>query len=216
MVKTMTKRVVLYARCSTTRDQNPEVQLAELRRFCIARNWIILEEITDHGFSGTTNDRPGLKKLLQLVRERQVDVVVVLKLDRLFRSLKHLVITVEEFEELNVEFVSVKDQFDLTTSAGRLLRNLLACFAEFEAALIRERTLIGLDHAVAMGKKLGRPQTKDINAIQELRAKGLSYREIASRLNCSMGAVCRALKSAPKSVPKHDQKSPMKTSYEDL
>ncbi|MBK9321381.1 MAG: recombinase family protein [Bdellovibrionaceae bacterium] len=209
----MNKRVVLYARCSTTRDQNPEVQLAELKRFCMSRGWTVVEEIVDHGFSGTNADRPGLKKLLKLARERQIDVVAVLKLDRLFRSLKHLIITVEEFEELNIEFVSVKDQLDLTTSAGRLLRNLLACFAEFEAALIRERTLIGLDHAVAVGKKLGRPQTKDIRAIQELRAEGLSYRKIAKSLNCSMGAVCRALNSAPKSGSKSTQNSLVKTGH---
>ncbi len=211
----MNKRAVLYARCSTTRDQNPEMQLAELRRHCLAREWIIADEITDHGFSGTNADRPGLKKLLMLVRERQVDVVIVLKLDRLFRSLKHLVLTVEEFEELNVEFVSVKDQLDLTTSAGRLLRNLLACFAEFEAALIRERTLMGLDHAVSMGKKLGRPQVNDVEAVRSLRLKGLSYRKIAQQLNCSMGAVCRALRTASKSGSEAEPKSPVKTGLND-
>jgi site-specific DNA recombinase len=209
------KRVVIYARCSTTRDQKPEVQIAELRSYCKARDWAILEEIVDHGYSGTNADRPGLKNLLRLVRERNVDVVVVLKLDRLFRSLKHLVLTVDEFEELNVEFVSVKDQIDLTTSAGRLLRNLLACFAEFEAALIRERTLIGLDHAVSIGKKLGRPQEIDIDAIVKLRAQGLSYRKIAMQLNCSMGAVCRALKAAPKSFNNNEEKSPVKTGVEE-
>lgn len=208
------KRVVIYARCSTTRDQKPEVQLAELRSYCKAREWIIVEEIVDHGYSGTNADRPGLRNLLKLVRERKVDVVAVLKLDRLFRSLKHLVLIVDEFEELNVEFVSVKDQLDLTTSAGRLLRNLLACFAEFEAALIRERTLIGLDHAVSIGKKLGRPQENDIEAIKKLRTQGLSYRNIAKQLNCSMGAVCRALKAAPKSAQQSDQKSPVKTGAE--
>ncbi|MDD4976578.1 MAG: recombinase family protein [Bacteriovorax sp.] len=205
----MVKRAVLYARCSTTRDQKPEVQLSELRRFCIAREWEVAKEITDHGYSGTTADRPGLKELLKLVRERQIDVVVVLKLDRLFRSLKHLVLTVEEFEELGVEFVSVKDQFDLTTSAGRLLRNLLGCFAEFEAGLIRERTLIGLDHAVSIGKKLGRPQKNDFEAIRKLRFEGLSYRKIAIQLNCSMGAVCRAPEGAPKSSQKFDEKLPV-------
>ena len=208
------KRVAVYARCSTKRDQSPDAQLAELRRYCAAREWTITEEIIDHGYTGTNADRPGLKNLLRLVRERKVDVVVVLKLDRLFRSLKHLILTVDEFEELNVEFVSVKDQIDLTTSAGRLLRNLLACFAEFEAALIRERTLIGLDHAVSIGKKLGRPQENDIDAIKKLRTQGLSYRKIAKQLNCSMGAVCRALKAAPKSLNKDEENSPVKTGVE--
>lgn len=210
----MSKRVILYARCSTARDQNPEVQLSELRRYCAAREWTITEEITDLGFTGTNADRPGLKRLLTLVRERQVDVVVVLKLDRLFRSLKHLVLTVEEFEELGVEFVSVKDQFDLTTSAGRLLRNLLACFAEFEAALIRERTLIGLDHAVSIGKKLGRPKETDFESIVNLRFQGFSYRAITAKLNCSMGTVCRALRTASKSGSVIEEKSPVKTGSE--
>jgi len=208
------KRIAVYARCSTTRDQKPEVQLSELRSYCKAREWTIAEEIVDHGYSGTNAERPGLKRLLTLVRERQVDVVVVLKLDRLFRSLKHLVLTVEEFEELGVEFVSVKDQFDLTTSAGRLLRNLLACFAEFEAALIRERTLIGLDHAVSIGKKLGRPKENDFDAVANLRRQGLSYRAIAVQLNCSMGTVCRALRTASKTGPVIDEKSAAKTRSE--
>lgn len=194
----MNKRVALYARCSTNRDQNPEVQLSELRRYCTARGWIVADEITDHGFTGTNADRPGLKRLLKLVRSRQVDVVVVLKLDRLFRSLKHLVLTLEEFEELDVEFISTKDQIDLSTSAGRLLRNLLACFAEFEAALIRERTLMGLEHAVANGKRLGRPKINDFDKIVALRNTGLSYRKIADEMNCSLGAVCRALRVASK------------------
>lgn len=207
----MVKRAVLYARCSTTKDQKPEVQLAELRRYCLAREWEIAKEITDHGYSGTTANRPGLKDLLKLVRERQVDVVVILKLDRLFRSLKNLVVTLDEFEELKIEFVSVKDHLDLTTSAGRLLKNLLGSFSEFEAALISERTRIGLDYAVSQGKKLGRPQKNNIEAIRNLREKGLSYRKIALQLNCSMGAVCRALEGAPKSVQNIDEKLIVKT-----
>lgn len=210
----MNKRVALYARCSTTRDQNPELQLFELRRYCTLRNWTVVDEVTDHGFSGTSTDRPGLKRLLTMARERQVDIVIVLKLDRLFRSLKHIVLTLGEFEELGVEFVSVKDQIDLTTSAGRLLRNLLACFAEFEAALIRERTLIGLEHAVAMGKRLGRPKENDFDAIVNLRASGLSYRKIAAQLNCSMGAVCRALRIASKTDIEAQEKSTAKTGSE--
>lgn len=207
----MTKKTVIYARCSTTRDQKPEVQLQELRNFCQARGWIVTEEIVDNGFSGTTASRPGLIKLMQLTRERQVDVVLVLKLDRLFRSLKNLILTLENFDELGIEFVSLKDNFDFTTSAGKLLRNLIASFAEFEASLIRERTLVGLDYARSKGKKLGRPKENDFNKILELRNQGLSYRQISSKLNCSLGAVCRAVRSASKTISETTKNSEVKT-----
>lgn len=189
------KRIALYARCSTSRDQSTDAQLRELRNYCEARGWSVAEEIIDHGFSGTNANRPGLKKLLDLSRARKVDAVVILKLDRLFRSLRQLVTTMQELSDLGVEFVSVKDQVDMTTAAGRLLVHLLGAFAEFEADLIRERTLIGLDFAVSQGKRLGRPPRAEYSQIQLLRSKGFSYRKIRQELGCSFGAITSALKT---------------------
>lgn len=192
-------RVVLYARSSTTKDQKPELQIEEMRNYCKASGFTVIKEIVDFGFSGTTDKRPGLVELNKLVKGRKADGVIVLKLDRLFRSLKHLITSLSEFEELGVKFISVKDQIDMTTSAGRLMVNLLGSFGEFEADLIKERTLLGLDHARRSGKILGRPQKHDSNKIVELRNLGRSYREIVDELNCPMGVVSRVISTALKS-----------------
>lgn len=193
-------RVVTYSRVSTERDQDPEAQRAELARYCEARGWAVVEHVVDHGYSGGTDQRPGLKRLMGLVRARQVDVVVVTKLDRLARSLKHLVTLLDDLGALGVAFVSVGDQVDLTTPSGRFMTHMLGAFAEFERALIRERTMAGLAHARRKGRRLGRPKRRPDEAILRLRAEGLSYGEIQERLGVSKGAVCRALQSAtPKS-----------------
>jgi DNA invertase Pin-like site-specific DNA recombinase len=192
-------RIATYSRVSTAHhDQNPEIQVQELRRFCKARGWEIAHEIIDHGYSGSSDNRPGLRQLLTLVRSRQVDMVVVLKLDRLFRSLKHLVMTLEDFEALGVQFVAVRDNVDYSTAAGRLFVQVLGCLGEFEKALVRERTLLGLAHARAQGKRLGRPRIGKEREIRALRTQGLSYRQIEARLGVSRGTVHRALRSVPK------------------
>ncbi|CAK9252017.1 unnamed protein product [Sphagnum jensenii] len=191
-------RAVTYSRVSThDKGQNPEVQRAELNRYCKARDWPIQEEVIDYG-SGGTDQRPGLKGLMSLVRARKVDVVVVTKLDRFARSLRHLVTALDEFTALGVLFVSVGDQIDLTTASGRLMLHLLAAFAEFERALIRERTLMGLAHARSIGKTLGRPITRPDNEILKLRSEGMSYTQIQKCLGCERSAVYRALKAVAK------------------
>ena len=192
-------RVATYSRVSTNkREQKPEVQIHELRRYCKARGFRVAHEIVDRA-SGGGDDRPGLNRLLKLVRAREVDAVVVVKLDRLFRSLKHLVNTLSEFEALGVKFIATRDQVDLTTPAGRMFVQILGSLAEFERELIRERILLGLGHARAQGKVLGRPKGKDHSTeILKLKSKGYSYREIIDELGVSMGAIVRAGKTAPK------------------
>ncbi len=190
-------RVATYSRVSTAHhDQNPEIQVNELRRYCLARSWTITHEIVDHGYTGANDQRPGLKELLQLVRSREVDVVVVVvvKLDRLFRSLKHLVTVLDELNELNIQFIATKDNVDYSTPSGRLFVQVLGSLAEFEKSLLRERTLMGLQHARSIGKRLGRPPTSDREAIVKLREQGLTYTEIQNRLGVSRGAIYRTLK----------------------
>lgn len=204
-------RAGIYARVSTSRDQKPEVQLAELQRYCEARGWRVITELADRGYSGKTDQRPGLKDLMLLARSRKIDVVVVVKLDRLFRSLKHVVATMQEFRELGVQFVSLRDQIDMTTAAGQLMMHMIAAFAEFELALGRERTTAGLDHARSKGKQLGRPKTIDDDGIRHLHQQGLSFRKIMKELGCSMGAVNRALGGAPKTDPKTTQDNGLST-----
>lgn len=158
----------------------------------------------DHGYSGATDRRPGLTELLSLARRRDVDVVCVVKLDRIFRSLKNLLATLTELEELNCEFVSVTDQIDLTTATGRLHVQLLGAFAQFERDLIRDRTLAGIAYAKSKGKQLGRPPLNLKEKIIALRSQGHSYGEIQKQLGCSAGVITRAIKTAPKSPQNFD------------
>lgn len=190
--------VATYSRVSTQkREQKPEVQVGELRRYCKARRFKILHEIVDRA-SGGTDERTGLKRLLQLVRAREVDAVIVVKLDRLFRSLKHLVNTLSEFETLGVKFIATRDQVDMTTPAGRMFVQILGSLGEFERALIQERIMMGLDHARAQGKILGRPKKNDYEAVRKLRGQGMSYQQIEKTLSLSSGSVWRALQPVAK------------------
>ena len=186
-------RTLIYGRVSTNdKGQNPEVQLSELRRYCEARSFPVAHEIVDHG-TGSTDNRPGLKRLMALARTRAIDAIIVVKLDRLFRSLKHLVTTLDEFAALGICFIAVRDSLDYSTPSGRLMAQILGSLAEFEKSLLIERTRAGLEYARSIGKQLGRPKVRDDAAITKLRGTGLSYSEIAKELKVSRGSVYRAL-----------------------
>ena len=193
------KRAVVYARCSTSdKNQKPEAQVQVLRAFAANRGWSVADVIIDNGYSGKNDRRPGLTRLLTLVRTRQVDVVLVTKFDRFARSLKHLIVLLEELRDLDVSFVSTGDQVDFTTASGRLMFHLLAAFGEFELSLVRERTLTGLAYAKARGKKLGRPRNNNYEAILSLRQRGLTYTQIQTQLKCDRSAIYRALRAMAK------------------
>jgi DNA invertase Pin-like site-specific DNA recombinase len=149
-------RCAIYARVSTL-DQEPENQLAEVRRYVVARGWAAAEYV-DKGVSGTKDRRPALDQLLGDARRRRVDVVVCWRLDRLGRNLKHLVTLLEEIQALGVAFVSLNEGIDATTPAGKLQMHILGAIAEFERARIAERVKAGLQRARAQGKRLGRPR----------------------------------------------------------
>ena len=153
------KRAILYARVSTTdKGQDPELQLTEMRAFCLAREWQIVTDAVDR-CSGAKEIRPELNRLMELARKRAIDVVIVWKLDRFGRSLRHLVNTIAEFEALGIAFVSLRDQLDMTTPAGRLQFHILSAMAEFERALICERVRAGMVRAKQKGKAIGRPRS---------------------------------------------------------
>ena len=206
-MSTTQKRVAIYARVSTTKDQHPEVQIDDLKTYCRSRGWIIVTEIVDTGYSGRSDQRPGLKQLMTAAKTRRVDIVVVVKLDRLFRSLKHMIMTLQELTDLGVEFVSLRDQVDLTTASGRLMVQMIAAFAEFELALIRERSICGQEHARRQGKVIGRPQKHDPRTIIELRERGYSYRRIQAETGAPQGVIYEALKGALK-TPKNQASEP--------
>jgi len=149
-------KVALYVRNSTNEErQNPETQLRPLRERCERESWefVIFKEFA----SGAKESRPELDKMLQRIRKKEFDAVMVWKLDRLGRSLKHLLQLVEEFKKKKVKFISLTEGFDTTTSHGELFFSIAGAFAQFERALIQERVNAGLARAKAEGKKLGRP-----------------------------------------------------------
>lgn len=188
-----TKRVCLYARVSTSNGhQDPELQLRELRAFAAARGWTVTGEFTDVGVSGSKDRRPKLDLLMAGAKSRALDILLVWKLDRFARSLKHLVTALAEFEALGVQFVSLRDNLDLTTPSGRLMFHVIGAMAEFERALIQERVRAGLRNARAKGKRLGRPMVSIPTAkVQRLRAQGLSWSRIAAATGVAKATLLR-------------------------
>jgi DNA invertase Pin-like site-specific DNA recombinase len=186
--------------------QDPALQTHELREYAEHRGWQIVREYVDRGLSGSKDSRPALNELLADVHQRKCDVVLVWKLDRLGRSLRHLVNTLAELEARGVAFVSLRDNLDLLTPSGRLMFNVIGAMAEFERALIQERVKAGLRNARAKGKRLGRPRVAaDGRQVATLRKAGNSWSEICERTGLSKGTAqraCNARKGAP-GLPKN-------------
>ena len=179
----------LYARVSTT-EQEPENQLEELRRYASARDWTVREYV-DHGVSGTTDRLPALDALLADARRRRCDVVVCWRLDRLGRSLKHLVLLLDELQTLGLAFVSLAEGIDCTTPAGKLQLHILAAIAEFERGRIVERVRAGLARARANGRTLGRP-AHQVSRRDIERTADLSVRRAAATLGVPASVLYRA------------------------
>jgi DNA invertase Pin-like site-specific DNA recombinase len=184
--------VAIYSRVSTT-GQTAENQLLALRAFAEARGWTVTEFV-DSGVSGAKEKRPALDAMLAAVRARKVDLVAAVKLDRLARSVHHLVAMVREFEALGVDLIVLDQAIDTTLPAGRLLFHVLAAISEFERDLIRDRVLAGLKRARAQGTRLGRPRTPvDLGRVVQMRAAGTSIRAVARALGIAPMSVSRAL-----------------------
>jgi DNA invertase Pin-like site-specific DNA recombinase len=186
-------RVGLYARVSTNDQQTLPMQNRALREHAARRGWTITVQVREVG-SGTLK-REAREKLLEAARRREIDVVLVWRLDRWGRSVTDLLATLQELEHLGVGFVSLTEALDLTTPAGRAMAGLLAIFAEFEREILRERTRAGLAHARQNGKRLGRPATAVAHAaeIGKLYRAGVSKSEIARRLQIGRTSVRRVL-----------------------
>jgi DNA invertase Pin-like site-specific DNA recombinase len=190
------RRAALYARVSTT-GQTAENQLLALRAFTAARSWTATEFV-DHGVSGAKEKRPALEALLAEARARRVDVLVCVKLDRLARSVHHLVAMVREFEVLGVDLVVLDQAIDTTTPAGRLLFHVLAAISEFERDLIRDRVLAGLRRARAQGARIGRPKRLvDMRRAQALLDGGQSLRQGAKILGIAASTLSVRKSSPP-------------------
>jgi DNA invertase Pin-like site-specific DNA recombinase len=186
-------RCARYIRVSRI-DQRPDLQHHETAVFAERRGWEVTCTYEDCGFSGAKAGRPGLASMLADARKGKFDLVLVYRTDRLFRSLRDMVITLDDLSAIDVGFASVTEPFDTSTPSGRLLFGMVATFAEFERDVLRERTRAGVAAARARGKRLGRPTVRvDLARARLLRSTGLSYAEIANDLGVATTTLRRAL-----------------------
>jgi len=197
-------RVAIYARVSTIdKNQDPETQLMPLRDYCAAQGWEIYKEYIDTASALDIAHRTAWREMLDDAAKKKFSVVLVFKLDRAFRSVKHMHDTLYTWEALGISFKSQREQFDTATALGRLLLNLLAALAEFELELIRERVKAGMERAARQGKKIGRPRVTDRRGFQDryktilerLRAGDISRRRAAKELGIGYATLKRLIDS---------------------
>jgi DNA invertase Pin-like site-specific DNA recombinase len=195
-------KVAIYARVSTIdKNQDPETQLMPLRDYCKAQGWEIYKEYIDTASALDIAHRTAWREMLDDAAKKKFSVVLVFKLDRAFRSVKHLHDTLSTWEALGISFRSTREQFETSTALGRLLMNLLAALAEFELELIRERVKAGMERAARQGKKIGRPRVTDRRGfntryktiVERLRAGDISRRRAAKELGIGYATLKRLI-----------------------
>ena len=198
------KQVAVYLRVSTN-DQNPENQLYSIQKYCQCQGWKIKQVYTDEGISGAKDSRPQLDQLKEDIKKHRYDSVVVFKFDRLARSTSHLLECLQLFQRYSVDFISVTEGIDTSTSIGKMIFTFLGAIAEFERSLIQERIKSALDLRKQQGVKLGRPRKGfDVSEAVKMRNEGKSYRTIAKALGVSLGSLhgqLKALESVQKTSP---------------
>lgn len=199
-------RVGLYARVSTQDQQTIPLQMRGMREHAATRGWTIVLQVKEVG-SGAS-ERHLRQELMDAARRREIDVVLVWRLDRWGRSLPDLVTTLEELNHLGVGFVSLTEALDLTTPTGRAMAGLLSVFAQFEHEILRERVRAGLEQARQNGQRLGRPATAAAKSaeIQKLRRAGVSKAEIARRLSIGRTSVRRILAATSSVAASHTRR----------
>ena len=192
------KRAAIYVRVSTT-EQETALQETELLEYCQRRGWESFL-YRDRGQSGAKQDRPALNALLSDLRRRKLDVILVWSLDRLARSLRHLLAISEECRLMGVDLVSLRQNIDTTLPAGRLTFQILGAVAEFERELLRERVKSGMAQARRAGKKIGRPALRhfgptELERIRSLRTQGASVRKLATTFGTTQWMIAKLLGS---------------------
>ena len=196
---------ILYARVSTKNGQSVQRQIDELQVVAEKSGWDISEILCDEGISGAKGrkDRPAFDKALKLITQRKADRLMVWSVDRLGRSLKDLVETMEEINAAGADLYIHTQALDTSTPAGRAMFGMLSIFSSFERELIRERVISGLDKALREGKRLGRKPIPPITKkkVIELRALGLPQQKIANKVGISTGKVCQILKEVTQTSP---------------
>ena len=195
-------KVAIYARVSTSdKEQNVETQLLPLRDFLLAQDWEVYREYVDQAPANDLAHRVQWRQLLDDAAKRKFTLVLVFKLDRAFRSVKHMHDTLAAWEMVGVSFQSLRERFDTSTALGRLLLNLLAALAEFELELIRERVKAGMDRARRQGRQIGRPKVTDRKAfkkrfgdiLERLNGGDISRRQAAKELGIGYAILKRLL-----------------------
>ena len=178
------------------------MQLRDLRTYSAARQLVVFREYVDQGQSGTKDSRPQLNTLMDDARKRKLDAVIVWRFDRFARSTKHLLSALEEFRSLGVGFISYQENIETGTPLGQALFTIIAAVAELERNLIVERVCAGIRNAKSNGKRLGRPrQHVDLDRIRDMRAAGMSLRQVAANLALGYGTVRAALESSERKTP---------------
>jgi len=167
------------------------MQLNELRQFVDRSGWNIHEEYIDQNFSGGNTKRPAFTAMMDAARKRKFDLLLVWKLDRLSRSLKDLIVTLDDLRAFGIDFVSYDNNLDTSTPTGKLVFQIVGAVAEFEKEIIRERVVAGLATARNKGKRLGRPPVSKYVYDQALkmRSEGLSFRNIGKVLGIDEGTI---------------------------
>jgi DNA invertase Pin-like site-specific DNA recombinase len=191
----------IYARVSTSdKDQNPDTQLGPLREFAASQGWTISGEFVDHASATDLRGRSQWQAVIDAASKRKIDLVLIWKLDRAFRSVLHASTTLEEFRRWGVSLRSYTEPWaDTASPQGELVFNLLATFAQFERSLIAERVRAGMARARKQGKRLGRPRAVngEWDTVKALIVSGqLSQGTAARKLGVSRSTVCRAMKAA--------------------
>lgn len=194
----MVQRVAIYARVSTN-DQSCERQIVELERYASRNGFEVVGTFKETG-SGTKNDRIERKKVIELARQRHIDLVLVSELSRWGRSTPDLRSTVERLAECNVALRALNGpELDISTAQGKLMLNLLASISEFERDLLRERIKSGVAHArstgTKSGKAIGRPAFNQKERVERLLAEGNSIRKVAKELMISKTTVLKIKKT---------------------
>jgi DNA invertase Pin-like site-specific DNA recombinase len=173
------------------------MQMRDLRAYCVSRGFTIIREYIDIGQSGAKDSRPELNELMADARKRKFDAILVWRFDRFARSTKHLLLALEEFRALGIQFISYQENIDTSSPLGQALFTIVSAVAQLERDLIRERVSAGIRNARANGKELGRPR-RIVNADELLRLKteGASLRQIAAALGIGYGTVRARLQQA--------------------
>jgi DNA invertase Pin-like site-specific DNA recombinase len=189
------KRAAIYLRVSTV-DQHPETQLYDLRNLASQRGFAVVQEYTDK-ISGSKSKRPGLDQLKRDAKRGRFDIVLVWAFDRMARSVRHLLETLDELNQLNIEFISFRENIDTGGPLGRAIVVIVGAIAELERNLIIERVRAGMRRAKLEGRQIGRrPLDLDRTAILRDRARGLSLTQVAKAHGISRAMVSKIVKEA--------------------